>query len=85
MLLRARDTRVYDILQLWRNNRLEFTDLSDLARNRFCAMAISAANDRVFSVDGHFSNSRIFTNSALRKKLTKRFHIFSVFKTFCWL
>jgi len=65
MLLRARDTRVYDILQLWRNNRLEFTDLSDLARNRFCAMAISAANDRVFSVDGHFSNSRIFTNSAL--------------------
>ena len=47
-----------NILQQWRDLRLEFLVLSDLARNTFCVMATSAANEWVFSMDGHVMNSR---------------------------
>jgi len=84
-----------DILPWWRDHRLEFPDLSDLARNAFWVMATSAANERVFSIDGHVVNSRranlksssvndiLFFSSALRKKrwrLTQVSHFyFAVF------
>jgi len=60
--------------------QLEFPSLSDLARNTFCVKATGAANERMFTIDGHAMNSRgansksssvndiLFFNSALRKK-----------------
>ena len=39
-----------NILQWWRDHRLEFSVLSDVARNTFGVMATSAANERVFSM-----------------------------------
>jgi len=47
-----------DILRRWRDHRLEFPAVSDLARNTFWVMAARAANKRVFAVVGHFVNSR---------------------------
>jgi len=47
-----------DILQRWCDDRLEFPGLSDLARNAFCIMATSSANQRVFSVDGHVNGRK---------------------------
>jgi len=49
-----------DILQWSQDHRLEFPDLSDLAknaRNTFCVMAIGAASELVFIIDGHVVNS----------------------------
>jgi len=48
-----------DILEWCRDHILEFPDLSDYARNTFCVMSPSAANERVFIiVDGHVVKSR---------------------------
>ena len=42
----------------WRDHRLEFPHLSDLAGNTFCVMETSAANERRVGVGGHVVNSR---------------------------
>jgi len=49
---------VRDIHHWWRDHRLEFPGLSDFARNTFSVMATSAANERVFSVNGHSVKSK---------------------------
>jgi len=46
-----------DILQWWRDHRLNFPDLSDLARNVSCMMATNVANERVFITGGHVVNN----------------------------
>jgi len=56
-----------NILQWWRDNRLEFTALSDLAGNTFCVMATSAANKQMLSMVGEFLCERhTLFNSALK-------------------
>jgi len=47
-----------NVLQWWRDHRLKFPALSDLARNRFWVMTTNAASDRVFCMAGHVVNSR---------------------------
>ena len=47
-----------DILQWWRDHRLEFPSLSHPAGNTVCVMAKSAANKRVFIIDNHVVNGR---------------------------
>jgi len=47
-----------NILQCWRDHRLEFPGLSDLAGNTFCMMASSVASEGVFRMDGHAVKSR---------------------------
>jgi len=37
---------------------MEFTALSDLARNMFCLMTPSTASEQVFSMSGHVMSSR---------------------------
>jgi len=61
-----------DILQWWRNHRLELPTLSDPARNTFCVMASGAAGKRLFRMDGHVVNSR-----ANLKFVTERHNSFS--------
>jgi len=46
------------IFQKWQDRSLEFSALSDLARNMFCVMATGTAHERVFGMDGHAMNSR---------------------------
>jgi len=59
MLLSACDVQGCSaILQWWRDHRLEFSDVSDLAINMICMTATSATNERVFSIDGNVVNSR---------------------------
>ena len=47
-----------DILQWWRDHRLEFAALSDLARNAFCMMAASTAGKLAFGMAGHVMTRR---------------------------
>ena len=68
------------ILRWWRDHRLEFPALSDLARNPFCVIATSVASERVFNIAGYVVNSRwinlnsssvkdnLFLNSAHKAK-----------------
>jgi len=83
-----------NIHQWWRDHRLKFLVLSELARNRFWVMTANAARERVLCMAGHVVNSRanlksspvknvLYFNGALRlrkkrSRLTKRFHIFTL-------
>jgi len=62
-----------DIIQWWRDHRLEFPGLSGLVGNTFCVMATRASNERVFSIDDHVVNSR---REHLKEVLGKRHAIF---------
>ena len=42
----------------WQDHSLEFSALSDLARNVFCVTATGTVHERVFRMDGHAVNSR---------------------------
>jgi len=68
-----------DILQWWRDHRLEFPALSDIAINTFCVMATSAANEQVFSMAVRVVNGR--RTNLKRSSL----NVFVIQKTFFWL
>jgi len=75
--------RCNDVLQWWRDHRLEFPDPSDNARNTFCVVATIVASERVYNMAGHAVKSRrailksssmndIYSFSTLLLKLRKK-------------
>jgi len=58
-----------DIIQWWRDHRLKFPALSDLAGNTFCVMATSAASERVFNMTRNVVNS---TRSKYKEFVSER-------------
>ena len=85
----------------WRDHRLEFPALSELARNTFSVVVTCAASDRGFSMTEHVNSRRaslksssadgmVFSNSApgaQKEALTVdwKFSVLVFFKSFCWL
>ena len=50
--------RCSNILQWWRNHRLKFPALSDLARNKFWVITTNGGSERVYCMTGHVVNNR---------------------------
>ena len=91
--------RCANILQWWRDHKLKFPALSDLARNRLWVVTTNAAGERAFCTAGHVVNSRranlksssvndvLFFNGALklRTKPSKLTKRFHIFTLQCFL